>query len=114
MFKYPPRIYYLSYAIFCTLILWIIKNNLVYFINNISARILGDLAYIGSHTIWIYLWHIVELQFCGIIESAFWRFAIVYVVAISITVCQVKLIGMVTENLNNNTLKKNIRMVFIG
>lgn len=114
LFKYPPRIYYLSYSIFCSLILWIVKDNLTFFIGKISARISGYMAYIGSHTIWIYLWHIVALQFCGIIESAFGRFAIVYLVAISITVCQVKLIEMVTDNMNNNTLMKNIRMIFIG
>ena len=96
------------------MILWIVKDNLTFFIGKISARISGYMSYIGSHTIWIYLWHIVALQFCGIIESAFGRFAIVYLVAISITVCQVKLIEMVTDNMNNNTLMKNIRMIFIG
>ena len=72
------------------------------------------MAYMGSHTIWIYLWHIVALLFCDSIESAFLRFAIVYAIAISITVGQVKLIGMMTDNMVNTTLKKNIRMIFLG
>lgn len=114
LFKYPPRIYYLSYSIFCSLILWIVKDNLTYFIGKISARISGYMAYMGSHTIWIYLWHIVALLFCDSIESAFLRFAIVYAIAISITVGQVKLIGMMTDNMVNTTLKKNIRMIFLG
>lgn len=114
LFKYPPRIYYLSYSIFCSLILWIVKDNLTCFIGKISARISSCIAFIGSHTIWIYLWHIVALLFCGRIESAFLRFAIVYAIAISITVGQVQLIGMMTDNMVNTTLKKNIRMIFLG
>lgn len=114
LFKYPPRIYYLSYAISATLLLWILKDRLVFMINKISPKVLGYIANIGSHTIWIYLWHIVVLAFVGDIDYTIVRFLVVYGAAIGITYLQVKIVEKITENISNTSLKKNIRMVFIG
>lgn len=114
LFKYPPRIYYLSYAISICLILWILKDKVVFIINEISPKVLGCIAYIGSRTIWIYLWHIVVLGFVGNIDYTVVRFLVVYGIAIGITFLQVKIVESITENISNISLKKNIRMVFIG
>ena len=114
LFKYPPRIYYLSYAISVFLILWILKDKVVFIINEISPKVLGCIAYIGSRTIWIYLWHIVVLGFVGNIDYTVVRFLVVYGIAIGITFLQVKIVESITENISNISLKKNIRMVFIG
>jgi peptidoglycan/LPS O-acetylase OafA/YrhL len=57
-YKYPPRLYYLSYGIFCSLSLMTICKNKRYekYFNN---RIM---QYISSHSMWIYLWHILTLS----------------------------------------------------
>lgn len=57
-YKYPPRLYYLSYGIFCSLSLMTICRNKRYekhFNNKI-------IQYVSSHSMWIYLWHILTLS----------------------------------------------------
>lgn len=57
LYKYPPRIYYLSYAILMSfLALEItrklkIKNEIIY----------NGISFVGKHSMWIYLWHILYL-----------------------------------------------------
>lgn len=51
--KYPPTLYYLSYAIFCT--------NAVYLLSQTKyAKFLPEkcLTWVSVHSLWIYLWHI--------------------------------------------------------
>ena len=57
-YKYPPRLYYLSYGIFCSLSLMTICKNKRYekYFNN------KIIQYISSHSMWIYLWHILTLS----------------------------------------------------
>lgn len=54
--KYPPRLYYLSYGIACSFALLMIcerKNTALF--DNKTVR------YISSHSMWLYLWHILSL-----------------------------------------------------
>lgn len=55
--KYPPRIYYLSYGILCSIlfICFCNKNEFKIFENKI-------ILYISKHSMWIYLWHILILD----------------------------------------------------
>lgn len=57
-YKYPPRLYYLSYGIFFSLSLMTICKNKRYekYFNN------KIIQYISSHSMWIYLWHILTLS----------------------------------------------------
>ena len=54
--KYPPRLYYLSYGVFCSFALLILceKHNFSIFMNPI-------IRFISNHSMWIYLWHIMIL-----------------------------------------------------
>src|SRR5579883_315771 len=59
-FKYPPRLYYVSYGIFASLLAFVIVSKLYYKYNlgdkgNILIKII---IFISSSTLWIYLWHI--------------------------------------------------------
>lgn len=58
--KYPPRLYYLSYGVGCSFALLILceKKNL---------KIYGNMVirFIASHSMWIYLWHILVLDIYG-------------------------------------------------
>lgn len=54
-FKYPPSIYYLSYAFFALNAVFLVCRN--YFNGRNSAVIL----WLSSHSLWIYLWHILAI-----------------------------------------------------
>ncbi|WP_321532684.1 acyltransferase [uncultured Desulfuromonas sp.] len=55
-FKYPPRVYYLSYALMCTNIMFLLSRSriMVIFPKNI-------LIWFSSNSLWIYLWHILGI-----------------------------------------------------
>jgi len=52
-FKNPPMLYYLSYALLIISILFLIKNT--WLVQALSRN--RFTTFIGSHTLWIYLWH---------------------------------------------------------
>lgn len=54
-FKYPPRLYYLSYAFFALNLVYLICRNLS--ITNQAVR--NVVVWLSSHSLWIYLWHIM-------------------------------------------------------
>ena len=58
--KYPPRIYYLGYGIGCSFALLILckKKHLKLYENRV-------IRFISSHSMWIYLWHILILDIYG-------------------------------------------------
>lgn len=54
--KYPPRLYYLSYALFVTFLLWSVMGQVQAALERICA--LPAALFLGQNSIWIYLWHI--------------------------------------------------------
>lgn len=55
--KYPPRIYYLSYGIACSFILLLYcEGKVLKVFSNVIIK------FVSSHSMWIYLWHILVLQ----------------------------------------------------
>lgn len=52
-FKYPPRIYYLSYAIFCVNNLYLISKSTL--VARLPPR---PIRWVSTNLMWIYLWHI--------------------------------------------------------
>ena len=83
--KYPPRLYYLSYAILVSFLL------LIYF----SGRDFGFYSnsvvqFIGSHTLWIYLWHILMLKLTERMPPYLWlvRYCLVVVISCVVTWAQ--------------------------
>ena len=58
-FKYPIRLYYLSYAFFIAIALYIIINN----INKHSIiKRSKIIVFISKNSMWIYLWHILYVE----------------------------------------------------
>lgn len=55
LYKYPPRLYYLSYAIFVSLNLYLLSNSQK--LSNIFKS--NFLLFMSSSSMWIYLWHIL-------------------------------------------------------
>lgn len=80
-FKYPPRIYFILYGVIASICIYLSLARL--------SRIPDILLFIGSNTIWIYLYHIPLVQFTGML-SINWpiRYIIVYCGAIAMTAIQ--------------------------
>lgn len=54
VFKYPPRLYYLSYAFFALNTVYLVVRHL-----SIQNSVLRTMVlWLSSHSLWIYLWHI--------------------------------------------------------
>lgn len=80
--KYPPRLYYMSYGIGCSFALLILceKKNLKLYKNRV-------IRFISSHSMWIYLWHILILDIYGRLklpEIWFIKVIIVYMLSMLI------------------------------
>ena len=111
-YKFPPHLYYLSYAFMCLSFLWLVRQQLLGLLQKI--RLDGFAAYIGSHTLWIYLWHIPMVTFLGENLNAPIRFIIVYFSAISLAFLQERMVLRFCRHLTNEKLKKNVKSVLIG
>ena len=78
--KYPPRFYYLSYGVMWSFSLLLIcgKYNLKIYTNPL-------IRYISTHSMWIYLWHILALSAYSAFrlpETWFLKLIIVYALAL--------------------------------
>ena len=94
--KYPPRVYYLSYGIGCSFALLILceKNNLKVYANKV-------IRFISSHSMWIYLWHILVLAVYGkfnLPETWFIKLIVVYLLSILIVFCVNQVLDYMERN----------------
>jgi peptidoglycan/LPS O-acetylase OafA/YrhL len=111
-YKYPPSMYYLSYAIFMSVLLWCVSGPLWNMVAN--RRITRNLAsFIAQHTIWIYLWHIPLLYIFDMNYGL--KFILVFSIAIAIVYMQRSLIvDFILPKLESGVAKKNVRILFLG
>lgn len=99
-FKYPPTIYYISYAI---VMIFILRKFISVLLNKLKeSSMLGSfIKFISMNTIWIYLWHIPFAAFFHMDEFKA-NFVIKYAIALSIPLIVVflqrKLVTYVTRN----------------
>lgn len=107
-FKYPPSLYYLSYALFVSSSLWFYLN-----LSNISLIRANLINFISKYSMWIYLWHIVFIK--SIHCSAFIKFILVYTFAIVVAWLQLLFINYLISKLKpNGKAAKNLKLIFIG
>lgn len=111
-FKYPPRLYYTLYALGISAILWYYRNNIVWVL--IKVKLFQFAKFVGSHTFWIYLWHIPIVDYMVEKYDSSISFVVVYFSAIIITFIQTVIIEKVCECVNSIYLRKNLKMIFIG
>lgn len=121
IFKYPPRLYYISYAIMCILILWQGRTYISLILQLIHLDNLC--SFIGSHTMWVYFWHIVWLEFIydpifwkikvGIIPGWLYAFILVYALAVLTTYIQIRVLRYLFSKKNNESLKRNIETLLM-
>jgi fucose 4-O-acetylase-like acetyltransferase len=111
-FKYPPSIYYFSYAIAVTLFLWMTADKLLKLLARWKVG-LAVILFIAQNSIWVYLWHI---PFVKVLSLDFYvEYFVVFVLAGCITFIQVWLVHhWLLSKLENVKAKKNIRMMLTG
>lgn len=82
--KYPPRLYFISYGIACSFVLLLLCEN-------VKIMVSGSFlfSFISSHSMWIYLWHILVIAIYEkfkLPELWYIKFLLVYAGAIVIVV----------------------------
>ena len=124
--KYPPRMYYLAYGMGCIGILWLIKDGLMKCLKRVPF-LEKLLVFMGSHTMWIYLWHILFLEFVGFFcrhaagvvrftHLPFWfaRFAFVLVLSCLLTYLQSLIVTRWRSSHPDNPVLKCFYPVLVG
>ncbi|MCD8302993.1 MAG: acyltransferase [Prevotellaceae bacterium] len=112
-FKYPPRLYYLSYALGVVSVLWLCRSWLARLV--VSLRIAPLVCYVGSHTFWIYLWHVLVLSLMHGRANATVRFFVIYVVAIVLSYVQTRLVTLLCDRyVKSPSLRRDILTVLVG
>lgn len=109
-YKYPPSIYYFSYALFVSCTLWFYSKE----IETIFIRVKLEkvITFMAHNSIWIYLWHIPIVKYFNA------HFLIKYIIVISLATLlafiQVSLVKKIITKLSSEGLKKNIKILFTG
>lgn len=98
----------------CSLFLWLVRVKVFLFLLRLSPRLVDLISFIGSHTIWIYLWHIPLVSMVKGMDSAIMRFFVVYILALIIVGCQTGFVEKLLPCVEDIKLQKNLRMIFIG
>lgn len=110
-FKYPPSIYYFSYAIFVSGLLWIYSEHidLIFSITKIKNIVL----FIANNSIWVYLWHIPLVKVIHI--NFMVKYLIIFILAVSITYIQVWIVSnLLMKHVKSDRLRKNIKTILTG
>lgn len=110
-FKYPPRIYYIEYALSVTAILWSQRDKIAFLLK--KNGLFKFAKFVGSHTFWIYLWHIPMVDCLHVCNNGL-LFFFVFFLAILITYLQVLIVDVICNYIINQSIKQNVRMIFIG
>lgn len=110
-YKYPPGLYYLSYALGLSLILWLISDRLVAWVE--SSGVSKLVYFIAENSIWIYLWHIPFIELVAL--PFYGKFVIVYTAAVFITYIQVAgVTKYILPKISNIQWRKNVLQILTG
>lgn len=110
IFKYPPRIYYVSYALMIIFILYEIREHIVIWFRYLN--LLNIATFIGRHTMWMYFWHIIMLLIFKEENDKLFYFTMVYIATIIITYIQSKSVSYLTRQISNDSIRKDIVRIF--
>lgn len=97
-YKYPPRVYYLAYTIGCSLLLLSAAEKLKHRLK--ANRVV---TFIGSSTLWLYLWHILGLQIAKrLTESEPVRMLIVILFSLAVVYVQSTIVAAIEKRTGKN------------
>lgn len=108
--KYPPSIYYFSYALFISSLLWIYSGSINHVIDKLKIK--NFVLFTARNSIWIYLWHIPVIK--TIHAHFLLKYLIAFSVAVSMTYVQVWLVDRLSSRIQSSRLKSNIKMLLTG
>lgn len=111
-FKYPPRIYYLSFALIGCEFMWLAGP----YVWEQAARIPAvrhAILFIARNSLWIYLWHIPFIKYIDTNFAA--KYAVTVACATAITAGQVYIVNRwIIPAFASTAMQKRIRSVFTG
>lgn len=104
--KYPPTIYYISYALFISFLLMGIFKM-------IPLKKLGFIEFCSGSSLWIYLWHIFFLYLIPLLFGQIhWIAYYMMVLICSIGLCYVQ--NRLVDKLERKDIDKNLLKIFRG
>lgn len=114
-YKYPPTFFYLVYAIFMSSMIFIYIEEFKDIKNKMAQK---SIKFIGSSTMWIYLWHIPAVYYFQNYTSwiyYLWKYLLVLAFAITLTLIQQAFFKQVLKaTWIKDKNKKFIKAVFMG
>jgi hypothetical protein len=112
-FKYPPSIYYLSYALGVSGVLWLFADTMLVSINEWGPSVLTLVFFAARNSIWIYLWHIPFVEIVRL--PSYLAYPAVFALAVLFTFAQVKLVKRrLLPKISNPSVRKNVNMILTG
>jgi peptidoglycan/LPS O-acetylase OafA/YrhL len=110
-FKYPPQMYYLSYAVFVAVLLWVLSHKLSILFDRLKVSPI--ILFIAQNSLWIYLWHIPLIE---IIRFPFYfKYPLVFAVASLMTLLQVGVVKkIILPKIKSPSFKRNIVSLLTG
>lgn len=109
--KYPPLLYYTSYALFVVVLLWLTHDYI--YKAFVYININKAFEWIGSHTLWVYFWHIIAVTFfTNHFDSWILRFIIAFGFGTIVAWIQSRIVIAITTRCNSSAFNRNINIFF--
>ncbi len=119
-YKYPPRLYYLSYAFCCINLMYYSISKFISITNDNAKRII---TWLSSNSLWIYLWHIMAYYIWDFafkdytmqVESQFFVFCIntIFLLSFGIVMTQLQ-VYTINKLMSKNEGKYNKILVYFA
>lgn len=111
-YKYPPSLYYLSYAVSASIFSWIFSSKTWEIIEQ-SSKFQKFVLLVAQNSLWIYLWHIPLVK---LIDTNFLlKYLVVCAVSIIMAFIQVWFVqNILMPKFRNKTVQKNLKVLFTG
>lgn len=111
-FKYPPTAYYLGFALMMAIGLYLTASQWMQLCDRL--RLTPLVLFVGSNSIWIYLWHILFLQvFKPVDDYRLWYWS-VFASAALLTYAQVWLVQQWLARLTTKKSQRLVRTLLTG
>lgn len=110
-FKYPPQLYYLTYALGVSCIIWMMSEGIISLVK--KARTYFLIEFISQNSLWIYLWHIPFIEIYDM--KFFYEYPLVTISACLVAYVQVTIVkSYLTQNMKSQAAKRNLHMLLTG
>lgn len=110
IYKYPPSIYFLSFAIGLSLLLYISIDKIDSFFKSFSHY--NKVLFIARNSIWVYLWHIPYIELINM--HYYFKFPFVLLLASCTVYIQVTFLNIILKKIKNENVKKHLKIIFTG